>query len=56
MFLKIFVYFNPFDENWRLVYYKKQTLNIWYMSPGSGPPSKGCDVTHNFYNLSPPCK
>jgi len=56
MFSNFFLYFNPFDDNWKLLYYKKQTLNICYLSPASGPTSKGCDVTHNFYNLSPPFK
>jgi len=45
---EIFLYFNPFDDNWKLVYCKKETLNICYFSQASGPTSKGCDVTHNF--------
>jgi len=32
-FLEIFLYFNPFDDIWKLVYYKKRTLNLKFIGP-----------------------
>lgn len=46
------LYLNLLTYTWKLVHYKKQTLNYSPLLLNSGPKMNGYDTTHLFYYLS----